>query len=89
MPIYQYECEGCSCRFELKQSFKDNSTTACPQCGDNARRLFSPAAIIFKGSGFYTTDVKQAGDKDYKPDSKQAGNKDYKPDSKQPPKKTD
>ncbi|MFC2071621.1 FmdB family zinc ribbon protein [Chloroflexota bacterium] len=58
MPIYEYECSGCSSRFELKQSFSDDSRVSCPQCGGNTRRIFSPATIIYKGSGFYITDNK-------------------------------
>ena len=56
MPIYVYECPCCSSRFELKQSFSDNAEVSCPQCGGEATRIFWPAPIIFKGSGFYITD---------------------------------
>jgi len=56
LPIYEYECSCCSSRFELKRSFSDNALVSCPQCGGSTRRIFSPAIIIFKGSGFYSTD---------------------------------
>ena len=57
MPIYEYECEKCACRFELKRRFdEDEGSPCCPQCQSKARRLFSAPAIIFKGSGFYVTD---------------------------------
>jgi len=57
MPIYEYECEKCACRFELKRRFgEDGGSPCCPQCQGKVRRLFSPPAIIFKGSGFYVTD---------------------------------
>ena len=57
MPIYEYECKNCACRFELKRSFvKDEESPCCPQCRGEVRQLFSPPAIIFKGSGFYVTD---------------------------------
>ena len=56
MPIYQYICTDCDTEFELKQDFKDDSTVKCPRCNKDARRVFVPAPIIFKGSGFYTTD---------------------------------
>jgi putative FmdB family regulatory protein len=76
MPVYEYKCNHCHCRFELKQSFKDNSNDSvvtCPKCGGKASRVFSPVPIIFKGSGFYTTDAKRAKDKpskrEVKPDS--------------------
>lgn len=56
MPIYEYECTGCSSRFELKQSFNDEPKASCPQCGGRAIRVFFPVPIHFKGSGFYVTD---------------------------------
>ncbi len=63
MPIYEYECEKCSCHFDLRRSFSDsgNEDASCPRCHGKARRLFSPVPIIFKGSGFYVTD-KAAGE---------------------------
>ena len=56
MPIYEYECERCCLRFELRRHFGEDGGTPCPQCQSEARRLFSPVPIIFKGSGFYITD---------------------------------
>ncbi len=57
MPIYEYECEKCACRFELKRRFdEDAGSTCCPQCQGKIRRIFSPSVILFKGSGFYVTD---------------------------------
>jgi putative FmdB family regulatory protein len=56
MPIYEYECESCHHRFELKQSFSAKPQAACPECTKKSRRVFHPAPIIFKGSGFYITD---------------------------------
>ncbi len=56
MPIYVYECPSCASRFELRQSFSDEAKVSCPQCGGDAARIFWPAPIIFKGSGFYITD---------------------------------
>jgi len=58
MPIYEYECERCSCHFDLRRSFSDsgNEDASCPRCQGKTRRLFSPVPIIFKGSGFYVTD---------------------------------
>jgi putative FmdB family regulatory protein len=56
MPIYEYECGNCHRRFEVKQGFHDKPEAKCPQCQETARRVFHPAPIIFKGSGFYVTD---------------------------------
>ena len=55
MPVYQYLCPKCNLKFELKQSFSDESIVTCPKCQNGARRLFSPVPVIFKGSGFYST----------------------------------
>ena len=58
MPTYDYECPKCSTKFEQRQSFSDESKVKCPKCKTEAKRLFSPVPIIFKGSGFYVTDHK-------------------------------
>lgn len=34
----------------------DDPLVICPECGGHIRRLFFPAGIVFKGSGFYKTD---------------------------------
>ena len=60
MPVYQYTCSKCNSHFELKQSFDDEPEATCPKCQHKARRLFIPAPIIFKGSGFYVTDHKKS-----------------------------
>jgi len=59
LPIYEYECTCCSSRFELKQSFSENTPVSCAQCGGKAQRVFSAVPIIFKGSGFYSTDSRE------------------------------
>jgi putative FmdB family regulatory protein len=61
MPIYEYECNECSHRFELRQSFHDKPEATCPKCEKDAKRVFHPAPIIFKGSGFYITDHRPSG----------------------------
>ena len=59
MPIYEYECQV-GHRFERRQSFHDEPLRECVECGQPARRLLSPAGIIFKGSGWYITDSRPA-----------------------------
>lgn len=56
MPIYEYQCDGCSYRFEVKQSIKDDPLSTCERCGQAVRRLISSPGIMFKGSGWYVTD---------------------------------
>jgi putative FmdB family regulatory protein len=56
MPLYEYECETCSHRFEVIQKFSDAPISVCPKCGGPVQKLLSSPAIQFKGSGFYLTD---------------------------------
>jgi putative FmdB family regulatory protein len=56
MPIYEYECDECSWRFEKKQRFHDEPVAECPKCQSKSKRIMVPSQIIFKGSGFYVTD---------------------------------
>jgi putative FmdB family regulatory protein len=59
MPIYEYECEKCHSRFEVKRSFGEDGSAKCPECRGKACRVFTSVPIIFKGSGFYVTDHKK------------------------------
>ena len=58
MPIYEYACTSCGERTEAKQSFDDPPLDVCPVCGGKLRKLYSPVGIVFKGSGFYSTDAR-------------------------------
>ena len=58
MPTYDYHCSSCGHTFELRQTFASEPVTACPRCSRKVQRLFHAPAIIYKGSGFYTTDYK-------------------------------
>ncbi|MGE5592290.1 MAG: FmdB family zinc ribbon protein [Betaproteobacteria bacterium] len=70
MPTYEYYCEKCG-RFEELQRMSDEPLSRCPTCGGPVRRLISRnVSIIFKGSGFYTTDNRSA---DYKEKAKKDG----------------
>jgi putative FmdB family regulatory protein len=61
MPTYDYECRSCHHIFEAFQSIKEEPLKKCPKCGKGVRRLFGGGmGIIFKGSGFYTTDNKRS-----------------------------
>jgi len=56
MPIYEYECSICGIHFERFQRISDDPADICPNGHVGVRRIYSPAGIIFKGSGFYVTD---------------------------------
>ena len=49
MPIYEYECEKCGEKFELRRSFSDSDREIkCPKCGEQkAKRAIS----VFASSG--------------------------------------
>lgn len=56
MPTYEYACRDCGEHIEVVQSFRDDALEVCPGCDGELRKVFSPAGIIFKGSGFHSTD---------------------------------
>lgn len=63
MPTYEYECTKCGQVSELFQSITENPKRALP-CGKckkktPVRRLIGTGGgIVFKGSGFYSTDYR-------------------------------
>ena len=60
MPTYQYACTECGHDFEAVQSFSDDSLTECPQCQGRLRKVFGSVGVVFKGSGFYRNDSRDA-----------------------------
>jgi putative FmdB family regulatory protein len=57
MPVYAYRCESCGVQFERQQSFSDAPLKRCPECNKNTlRKVIGPVGVVFKGSGFYSTD---------------------------------
>jgi putative FmdB family regulatory protein len=60
MPTYQYRCAKCGEEFELWQSIHDDALTGHPGCGGVVTKVFAPAGIVLKGSGFYRTDSRSA-----------------------------
>ena len=81
MPTYEYVCEKCEHQFDKVQSIADKPLMVCPEdlCrlkkwgkGKVKRRISAGGGLIFKGSGFYTTDYrsekyKEAAKKDAAP----------------------
>jgi putative FmdB family regulatory protein len=60
MPTYEYACKTCGNRFETWQKYTDEPLTECPKCHGQIHRVLFPAGIVFKGSGFYSTDTRAA-----------------------------
>ncbi|HZY99566.1 MAG TPA: FmdB family zinc ribbon protein [Candidatus Baltobacteraceae bacterium] len=56
MPLYDYKCSNCGTVREVRHGFNDTHDQPCSVCGGAMMRVFNPAPIVFKGSGFYKTD---------------------------------
>jgi putative FmdB family regulatory protein len=56
MPTYEYACTQCEQHVEVFQRLSEDPLTTCGVCGGPLRKVFHPAGIVFKGSGFYATD---------------------------------
>jgi putative FmdB family regulatory protein len=70
MPTYEYVCAKCGHEFEKVQPITAKALTVCPKdlCprktwgkGKVKRALSTGGGLIFKGSGFYTTDYRSEG----------------------------
>ena len=69
MPTYEYRCTTCGGRFEASQPITADPLTECKLCGSATveRVISSGGGLLFKGSGFYTTDYRSSA---YKQDAK-------------------
>jgi putative FmdB family regulatory protein len=96
MPTYGYRCSSCGHQFEIQQRMTDAPLEACPKCQGKLAKILYPTGVIFKGSGFYSTDYKASGKSessngsspspetksDSKTDAKSDAKSDAKPDAK-------
>jgi putative FmdB family regulatory protein len=59
MPTYEYVCTKCERRLEVFQKISDPPKRRCPACRGALRRVIGTGAgVIFRGSGFYSTDYR-------------------------------
>jgi putative FmdB family regulatory protein len=94
MPTYEYRCPQGHVFEKFAQTMSGPKRTRCPKCGKVATRIISGGAgLVFKGSGFYITDYKRAGEKkepteakESKPDSKPESKPESKPKKDSPDK---
>ena len=64
MPTYEYKCPAGHAFEKFFPRMNDRRHLPCPTCGKRAERVISGGAgLVFKGSGFYITDYKRAGEK--------------------------
>ena len=68
MPTYEYKCTK-GHGYEKQEGFDAPARQKCVKCGSVARRQISMPAVIFKGSGFYSTDNRKGSDGTTPPDS--------------------
>jgi putative FmdB family regulatory protein len=63
MPTYEYKCPAGHAFEKFYPTMNDSRRVKCPTCGKAAERQISGGAgLVFRGSGFYATDYKRAGE---------------------------
>jgi putative FmdB family regulatory protein len=60
VPTYSYACTECDNRFDIVQAFSDDALSTCEKCSGRLRKLFGNVGVVFKGSGFYRNDSREA-----------------------------
>jgi len=62
MPTYGYRCPACGHEYDKLQKMSDLTRAKCPECETLGERIIAGGVgLVFKGSGFYETDYKRAG----------------------------
>ena len=60
MPVYEFQCsnDDCECNVHIEKeiSITKAAELECPFCGENMSKVYSSVGVVFKGSGFYSTD---------------------------------
>ena len=56
MPMYRYVCEKCGNEKVVLHGMNENPKVICDRCGWEMKRTIGRVGVIFKGSGFYSTD---------------------------------
>lgn len=63
MPIYRFRCCSCGVEFRELLAYGDGKAINCPECGSGeVEKLLPRFGVIYKGSGFYTTDYRRGGE---------------------------
>lgn len=82
MPIYEYRCSSCGHSFDVRQGFSDDPSTACLKCQGAAKRVLQPVGIVFKGSGWHSTDYRSNRSGSSTGDTSESSSSESKPESK-------
>ena len=60
MPIYRYVCKRCGGEFRELVTRGDGDWVRCSACGSSqVTRMLPRFGVVYKGSGFYTTDYRR------------------------------
>jgi putative FmdB family regulatory protein len=60
MPTYEYSCKRCGETIEVFQSFSEKPLRKHSECGGELKKVFHARGVVFKGSGFYSTDSRSS-----------------------------
>lgn len=60
MPRYTYECTKCGHTYEKLEGWEAEARQRCPLCRAVSQRVPALPAIVFKGSGWYSTDHRRS-----------------------------
>ncbi len=84
MPTYEYLCEACGHKFEKFQPITAAALRKCPHCGKQKlkRLIGAGSGMIFRGSGFYTTDYRDSAYKEKAKADTASASGDSKPETK-------
>jgi len=81
MPTSEFKCPKGHVFERFYPTITNTRRLKCPKCGKMAARLVSGGAgLVFKGSGFYITDYKRAGEKVDKAEKSEKSEKAEKPE---------
>jgi putative FmdB family regulatory protein len=56
LPRYTYECTKCGHAYEKLEGWDAKPKQRCPKCRATSQRIPVSPSIVFKGSGWYSTD---------------------------------
>ena len=88
MPTYEYKCPAGHVFEKFYPTMNNPRRVKCPTCGRMAERQISGGVgLVFKGSGFYITDYKRAGEKQGGEETKPVAESKPGPESKSSPAK--
>ncbi len=62
MPMYRYVCENCGNEKVVFHGMNETPVVVCDKCGSIMKRAIGRVGVIFKGTGFYSTDHRKSSE---------------------------